>query len=79
VAGAEIFVINADGSGRRRLTNHRDDDSHPTWSPDGTKIAFDRNDDGYNTIWSSMPTAAASGSSPTHTRIERLPAWSPNR
>src|SRR5204862_17039 len=37
-----IYVMNADGSGVRRLTRAHDDHS-PTWSPDGRKLAFERN------------------------------------
>ena len=47
----DLFVVNADGSGRRRLTSSREDDINPAWSPDGKRIAFDRYDDGYNSIW----------------------------
>jgi TolB protein len=36
----EIYVMNVDGSGVRRLTNHPAGDSSPTWSPTGTQIAF---------------------------------------
>jgi TolB protein len=36
----EIFVINADGSGLRRLTRNAGADSAPAWSPDGQKIAW---------------------------------------
>ena len=36
--GCDIYVINADGSGLRRLTDGLD----PAWSPDGTKVAFAR-------------------------------------
>ena len=36
----EIYVMNRDGSGLRRLTNHPDIDVTPTWSPTGTQIAF---------------------------------------
>lgn len=37
---AEIYVMNKDGSGLVRLTNHPSIDSTPTWSPTGTQIAF---------------------------------------
>jgi TolB protein len=36
----EIYVMNRDGSGVVRLTNHPNIDSTPTWSPTGTQIAF---------------------------------------
>jgi Tol biopolymer transport system component len=36
----DIYVMNADGSDRRQLTNHRARDENPDWSPDGTEIAF---------------------------------------
>jgi TolB protein len=36
--GCDIYVINADGSGLRRLADGLD----PAWSPDGTKVAFAR-------------------------------------
>jgi Tol biopolymer transport system component len=37
----DIYVMNADGTGTVRLTNHPNKDSSPSWSPDGTKIAFE--------------------------------------
>lgn len=40
-AGApDLFVTNVDGTDVRRLTTHPDADTTPTWSPDGTEIAF---------------------------------------
>jgi Tol biopolymer transport system component len=36
----EIYAINADGSGRVRLTNNSAYDAYPSWSPGGGKIAF---------------------------------------
>lgn len=49
----EIFVINADGSGLRRLTsNSWEWDKHPTWSPDGQHILFYSNrDTGRRQLW----------------------------
>ena len=43
---AELYVIGADGSGERRLTWSRGDDTHAAWSPDGSTIVFDSNRDG---------------------------------
>ena len=36
----EIYVMDADGKNPKNLTLHLDDDTCPTWSPDGTRIAF---------------------------------------
>jgi Tol biopolymer transport system component len=36
----EIYVMNADGTNQVRLTNNSVVDDHPTWSPNGMKIAF---------------------------------------
>jgi len=43
----EIYVMNADGSGRRNLTRHGGADDHAAWSPDGRKIAFSRSGEIY--------------------------------
>ncbi len=37
---SEIYVINADGTGLRRLTHHGAIDTSPCWSPTGREIAF---------------------------------------
>ena len=36
----EIWVVNVDGSGLRRLTHTPGSDGWPAWSPDGRRIAF---------------------------------------
>jgi Tol biopolymer transport system component len=42
---AELFVTTADGSATRQLTSDSFDDHSPSWSPDGTTIAFLRRPD----------------------------------
>ena len=44
----EIYVINADGSGERRLTRNPGNDFGSAWSPDGRKIAFGRGAGGHS-------------------------------
>jgi Tol biopolymer transport system component len=36
----KLYVVNSDGSGLTRISRGRHQDSGPSWSPDGTRIAF---------------------------------------
>jgi len=36
----ELWIINVDGTGNRKLTNLQDSESQASWSNDGTRIAF---------------------------------------
>jgi Tol biopolymer transport system component len=38
----ELFVVEVDGTGLRRLTSNSVSDTGPSWSPDGSRIAFVR-------------------------------------
>jgi TolB protein len=49
--GMDIYVMNRDGSGVRRLTTNPGADSTPTWSPTGTQIAFTSDRSGSPQIW----------------------------
>jgi TolB protein len=37
---SSLYIVNRDGTGIRRLTNHPSINMSPTWSPSGTQIAF---------------------------------------
>ena len=46
-----IYIIRSDGTGLVRLTDDNMQDTHPTWSPDGTQIAFMSNRSHHNEIY----------------------------
>jgi TolB protein len=51
----ELYVMNQDGSGLKRLTNNAANDGLPAWSPDGKTIAFASNQGGGWAIWAMSP------------------------
>ena len=48
---AEIYVINADGTNLRNLSQSPTGASYPAWSPDGRQIAFTTDSDGNSEIY----------------------------
>src|SRR5918911_856520 len=53
--GPDLYVIDADGKNEKRLTEGRVGDSSPSWSPDGTKIAFSSLRDGNAEVYVMNP------------------------
>lgn len=72
----DLFVVNVDGTGTRRLTTSREDDSHPSWSPDGTRIAFQRGATADIWVMDAEGGKAVRIAGDAGAEIE--PAWSPD-
>ena len=53
---AQIYSINPDGTGLRKLTNAKDQGAeNPVWSPDGTTVAYDVGSDTYAHVFTVKP------------------------
>lgn len=46
----DIFIINLDGTGNRRITTSQGNDFVPSWSPDGTRIVYEGSVNGNDEI-----------------------------
>jgi Tol biopolymer transport system component len=51
----EIYIMNADGSGLKRLTRDPAHDGLPAWSPDGKSLAFVSDQGGAWAVWIMSP------------------------
>jgi TolB protein len=76
-SNTDIWVMNADGSGARRLTRDPAIDLSPSWSPDGSRIAFVSDRAGTPQIY----TMNADGSGVRRLTFQgnynQTPSWSP--
>jgi hypothetical protein len=69
--------MNADGSNQTRLTNNAAHEQDPTWSPDGTKIAFATTRDGIFKVYS-MNVDGSNQTRLTNTGGNEVdPSWQP--
>src|SRR4029078_7434501 len=70
--------MNADGSGQTNLTNNGAIvDEHPTWSPDGNKIAFSRGEFGSAEAATMNPEGTGQTAITSNTVIDGQPSWQP--
>lgn len=75
VGGYDIWVMNIDGTNQQQLTTDTAYEDHPSWSPDGTKIVFER---GYRLYVMNSDGTNAHRISTADAIEDRWPAWSPD-
>ena len=77
---SSLFLINADGSGLKQLTQVPGSDFEPAWSPDGKRIAFTSVREGFRQIYAlDVESGEISLLTNTTEAIESSqPAWSPD-
>jgi Tol biopolymer transport system component len=70
----DVWTIDVDGTDLTRLTNSPEPDFDPSWSPDGTQIAFRSERSGEPEIW----VMNADGTGQRRLAEGLSPAWSPD-
>jgi len=75
----QIYVINADGSGLRQLTNNNSLKEYPTWSPDSKRLVFCDRDRVKNSCNIFVINSDGSNLTKlTNTNDDHNPVWSPD-
>jgi TolB protein len=76
--GHEIYVMDAAGSNERRLTINMEQDGHPAWSPDGSRIAFAGARSGSANIYVMNADGTGQRQVTALSNWNYQPAWSPD-
>src|ERR671936_1565549 len=75
---ADIYAVNADGSGLVRLTDDPAADFDPSWSPDGQRIAYRHEDERSGQIYVMNADGSQQQNLTRRRGLDYSPAWSPD-
>jgi Tol biopolymer transport system component len=75
---SDIYVMNADGSGKRMLTHNARYNAEPAWSPDGRKIAFRSTRNGNRDIYVMNADGSGKRNLTRNAAWDSRPSWSPD-
>ena len=75
---AELYLMNADGTGPRALTANSEHDYSAAWSPDGSRIAFASRRDGHHEIYVMNPDGTGQARLTHEQGLDAAPSWSPD-
>ncbi len=74
----EIYVMNADGTGAKNLTDNSAWDAAPSWSPDGRRIVFQSDRDGDVEIYVMNADGTGAKKLTDNSARDAAPSWSPD-
>jgi Tol biopolymer transport system component len=78
IPNADIYAVNADGSGLVRLTDDPVADFDPSWSPDGRQIAYRHEDEMSGQIYVMNADGSGQRNLTRRRGLDYSPAWSPD-
>ena len=77
-AHSDIYVMNADGSGTRKLTHNALQNAEPAWSPDGRKIVFRSTRNRNRDIYVMNADGSGKRNLTRNAAWDSRPSWSPD-